>query len=248
MTASRTAPPAQHRTLLAALLLTSTALAGCTLPVAWTSTVDPSSTAVTSSTTPGPSQPGAATPGASVTSSAVAALEQLTVSAETEQGSYHRKAFGPSWADVDGNGCDTRDDILARDLADPVIDADGCTVRSGTLTDPYTGTTLPFTRGVDTSRDVPVDHRVPLAEGWASGAAAWTLEQRQAFANDTANLVATTEEENSAKSDRDPAEWMPTAPAAWCGYASAYVQVKATWRLSVDERERDALRDVLAAC
>ncbi|GAB3469845.1 hypothetical protein GCM10027519_42640 [Kineococcus endophyticus] len=167
-------------------------------------------------------------------------LTALPLAPEAGAERYARTLFGQTWADVDGNGCSTRNDVLARDLTNVKTAADGCAVTYGVLADPYSGLTVQFQRGQETSRLVPIDHRVPLAEAWASGASGWTEDERLRFANDPANLVATTEGENSGKSDQDPAEWLPSWRGGWCTYTVAYIDVKATWRLSVDQAEADA--------
>lgn len=175
-------------------------------------------------------------------------LAALPLAPEAGAEQYARTLFGQTWADVDGNGCSTRNDVLARDLTNVKTAADGCAVTYGVLADPYSGLTVQFQRGQETSRLVPIDHRVPLAEAWASGASGWTEDERLHFANDLANLVATTEGENSGKSDQDPAEWLPSWRGGWCTYTVAYIDVKITWRLSVDQAEFDALNRLLATC
>lgn len=175
-------------------------------------------------------------------------LTALPLAPEASAERYARTLFGQTWADVDENGCSTRNDVLARDLTDVKTAADGCAVTYGVLADPYSGLTVQFHRGQETSRLVPIDHRVPPAEAWASAASGWTEDQRLYFANDPANLVATTEGENSGKSDHDPAEWLPSWRGGWCTYTLAYIDVKATWRLSVDQAEADALNRLLATC
>lgn len=143
---------------------------------------------------------------------------------------YRREYFGPAWADVDGNGCDTRNDILARDLDEVVVASNGCTVLSGVLTsDPYTGKTVRFTRGARSSMKVPVDHVVPLKWAWEHGADEWTNEEREAFANDPLNLVATTREANSAKSASGPDEWLPDVDRE--GYIDRFCEVATTYHL-----------------
>jgi hypothetical protein len=103
---------------------------------------------------------------------------------------YDRDAFGDGWADLDGDCQDTRQEILIRDLVDEVLTADGCDVATGTLHDAYTGHTISFRRGQSTSDDVQIDHVIPLAYAWRSGAWQWTDAERKAFSNDPANLRA----------------------------------------------------------
>ena len=121
--------------------------------------------------------------------------------------------FGPAWADVDRNGCDQRNDVLHRDLTEVQVreGTHECVVVAGVLDDPYTGATWSFEKA--DAAEVPIDHVVPLAAAWVQGAAAWPTEQRQAFANDLNNLMATTRAENSAKGDSTADEWVPSDPS-----------------------------------
>ena len=156
-------------------------------------------------------------------------------------------AFGPAWSDavtVTGghNGCDTRNDILRRDLHDVALEpgTNDCTVLSGTLTDPYTGERVIFDRHKDPA-GIQIDHVIALAAAWDHGAAEWTPELRQDFANDPANLQATTGRVNQSKGDKTPAEWMPNT--GQCQYARTYTTVTASYGLTIsgaDARELDA--------
>jgi hypothetical protein len=186
---------------------------------------------------------------------AAAALAQLPVAPKTSLAGYERDCdhgagcvFGPAWADVDGNGCDQRNDVLHRDLTAIHVRAGthGCVVSSGTLADPYTGTTVQFTRA--DAGEVPIDHVVPLAAAWTQGAAGWTDQKREQFANDLDNLLATDREQNSAKGDSTAEEWVPPDPAYGCSYATVVVTVKQEYGLSVTTAESGALRSLLATC
>jgi len=186
---------------------------------------------------------------------AAAALAQLPVAPKTSLAGYERDCdhgagcvFGPAWADVDGNGCDQRNDVLHRDLTAIQVRAGthGCIVTSGTLADPYTGTTVHFTKA--DAGEVPIDHVVPLAAAWTQGAAAWTAQKREDFANDLDNLLATDREQNSAKGDSTAEEWVPPDPAYGCSYATVVVTVKQEYRLSVTAAESGALRRLLDTC
>jgi hypothetical protein len=186
---------------------------------------------------------------------ATAALGQLRVAAKGSLAGYERECgngagcvFGPAWADVDGNGCDQRDDVLHRDLTGIAVRAGthGCVVASGTLHDPYTGTTVRFTKA--DAGEVPIDHVVPLAAAWTEGAASWTERKREDFANDLDNLIATTREQNSAKGDSTAEEWVPPDPAYGCSYATVVVTVKREYGLSVTAAEAAALGSLLATC
>ncbi|CAB4750340.1 unannotated protein [freshwater metagenome] len=167
---------------------------------------------------------------------------------------YDRDAFGPAWSDVDGNGCNQRDDVLLRD-AEPgsttTTRQDGCDhdVLAGTWVDPYTGARLVMTDMKDPAQAqaVQIDHVVPLAEAWRSGASGWSAARREAFANDLGVLVASGGPTNAAKGDDDPAAWLPRARFQ-CAYVLRWVAVKDAWDLAVDDSEDAALRRVLAQC
>ncbi len=228
--------------LLAVLL----ALTGC--QVEWQ--LEPEAAEPVASMRPGDVPAGTLDPAAAAT-----ALAGLAVAEKTALDGYERACgegegcvFGPAWSDVDRNGCDQRDDVLHRDLTEVEVreGTQGCVVIAGVLDDPYTGRTVRFTKA--SAAEVPVDHVVPLAAAWAQGAAAWTDDRREAFANDLANLVATTRSENSSKGDSTADEWLPSDPAHGCAYATVVVTVKATYALSVTPAEADALKSLLAGC
>jgi hypothetical protein len=186
---------------------------------------------------------------------ASAALVALPVEEKAVLDGYERDCgegdgcvFGPAWADVDRNGCDQRNDVLHRDLTEIEVrdGTQGCVVVAGVLDDPYTGATVPFVKA--DAAEVPIDHVVPLAAAWAQGAAEWTTDERTAFANDLGNLIATTREQNSAKSDSTADEWVPPDPAYGCSYATVVITVKDRYGLSVTPAEADTLEDLLATC
>ena len=186
---------------------------------------------------------------------ATTALAGLRVAEKTALDGYERGCgegegcvFGPAWSDVDRNGCDQRNDVLHRDLtAVEVRDGtQGCVVVAGVLDDPYTGQTVPFEK--ETAAEVPIDHVVPLAAAWVQGAAAWPEDRREAFANDLANLMATTRSANSSKGDSTADEWVPADPAYGCSYATVVVTVKSAYALSVTPAESQALQSLLATC
>ncbi|QEO16020.1 HNH endonuclease [Agromyces intestinalis] len=161
---------------------------------------------------------------------------------------YERDRFGDAWADVDRNGCDTRNDILKRDL-DGVVHRRGssCVVSRGVLADPYTGTVIRFERGQRSDR-VQIDHIVPLAYAWRHGASGWSDDERRAFANDPANLLAVDGRTNQAKRDQGPGEWMPPSDAAACDYVERFTQVVVGYRLTVDPVDARVIADVEAGC
>jgi hypothetical protein len=182
--------------------------------------------------------------------SALAALATLKVKGRAPKTGYDRALFGQAWADVDRNGCDTRDDVLRRDLSSFVLKTGthGCLVLSGTLHDPYTGTAIAFLRGQSTSAEVQIDHVVALSDAWQKGAQPWSTSRRTTFANDSLNLLAVDGPTNARKGDGDAATWLPPNRAYRCSYAARQVAVKAKYGLWVTGAERDALARILAPC
>jgi hypothetical protein len=181
---------------------------------------------------------------------ALAVLATLAVKGRAPKTGYDRAQFGPAWADVDRNGCDTRNDVLRRDLTAYVLKAGthGCVVLSGTLRDPYTATTMGFVRGQTTSTLVQIDHVVALSDAWQKGAQQLSAESRRALANDSLNLMAVDGLTNQRKSDGDAATWLPPNKPYRCSYAARQVAVKAKYGLWVTSPERDALGRILATC
>jgi len=193
---------------------------------------------------PDPTAPASVPPPAAVTA-AQAQLARLRV-APARPGGYQRtRDFGPAWSvDFDRNGCGTRDDVLRRDLTDVRLRG-RCTVVAGTLADPYTGRTVAF-RKADAD-EVQIDHVVALAAAWALGARDWPQRQRERFANDPVNLLATSAAANQGKGDDTPSEWLPR-PAYRCAYAVRWVQVADRYRLAVTPADRATLASLLRAC
>lgn len=176
-------------------------------------------------------------------------LEELDVKGRAPKTGYARELFGNGWADLDGDGCHTRDEILRRDLTDITLEAGSdCVVETGQLADPYTGTRIDFTRGQETSTAVQIDHVVALSDAWQKGAQQWTAAKRERFANDPANLIAVDGPTNAAKSDGDAATWLPPHKAFRCEYVAIQVHVKAEYDLWVTPAEHDATKRVLDAC
>lgn len=169
---------------------------------------------------------------------------------------YRRDAFGDSWTDdttAPGgrNGCDTRNDILDRDLIDKTyVSIKRCpnAVGTGTLLDPYTSEVVPFTRGNRVGAAVQIDHLVPLALAWDLGARNWTEEKRIRFANDPANLLAVDGPTNQDKGDAEPAVWMPPNAAFHCQYAMQFIAVLRGYGLPVDAPSAAVLRDAAQTC
>ncbi|MCG2801256.1 MAG: HNH endonuclease family protein [Cellulomonas sp.] len=174
------------------------------------------------------------------------ALTTLQVRDRDPLDGYSRDRFGTAWADVDRNGCDTRNDVLARDLTEVVVDDDGCRVLTGTLDDPYTGEQIDFVRG-EHSADVQIDHVVALAEAWRTGAASWDAARRLALANDPANLLAVQGAANQAKGAGDASEWLPSSGYR-CAYVLEQIRVKAAYSLWVTAQEQAAMGRVLSGC
>lgn len=157
---------------------------------------------------------------------------------------YDRKSQFGSWADTDGNGCDARNDILNRDMTDVKQGkVSGCPfgVLSGTLSDPYTGKTIEFTRGAQTSAAVQVDHMIPLKYAWEHGAWEWTQEQRVQYANDPDVLIASDGPANMAKGAKGPADWMPENVAYQCDYAKHWVKVAKKYDLTISAEDTEAI-------
>ena len=180
------------------------------------------------------------------------ALEELRV---IEKGSesvpqYSRDQFGQRWADVDRNGCDTRNDVLKRDLQDLQMKRSSpqCVVVSGLLDDPYTGRQIDFQRGEDSSEAVQIDHVVALANAWKSGAWHWDAALRQDFANDPFNLLAVEGAANQDKGASSADQWLPSNSAYQCAYVQRQIAVKTSWGLGVTRAEKKALTSVLDRC
>ncbi len=169
---------------------------------------------------------------------------------------YRRAAFGDSWDDDNDapgghNGCDTRNDILDRDLIDKTFVAiKRCphAVATGTLRDPYTNSVIPFVRGNQVGASVQIDHIVPLAYAWDMGARDWPDELRLRFANDPANLLAVQGQANQDKGDQEPANWMPPNQAFWCQYSLQFLEVLRGYHLPVDQPSADRLRQAAGTC
>jgi hypothetical protein len=181
---------------------------------------------------------------------ALAQLQSIPVKGRAPKTGYSRHKFGPAWADVDHNGCDTRNDILARDLVEDTFKpgTNNCVVTTGTLADKYTGTTIRFVRDQDSSTAVQIDHIVPLSDAWQKGAQQLSPDQRKELANDPLNLMASDGPTNIAKSDQDAASWLPSNKASHCEYVARQIAMKAKYKLWVTQAEHDAIADVLERC
>jgi len=184
----------------------------------------------------------------SVEGSALEVLATIPVKGKAPKTGYDRTGmFGSAWLDADHNGCDTRNDVLARDLT-AIVTSGPCTITSGILVSPYTTATIDFVRGNDTSALVQIDHLVALSNAWQTGAQQLSQEQRIALANDPLNLLAVDGRSNSQKGDGDTATWLPANTGIRCGYVARQVSVKAAYGLWVTRAEADAMTRVLETC
>ena len=177
-------------------------------------------------------------------------LDSIAVKGRAPKTGYTRAQFGQTWANVNRNGCDTRNDILKRDLTDVVFreGTRNCVVESGTLIDPYSGITINFVKGVKSSMEVQIDHVVALSNAWQTGAFKLTLERRTEFANDPENLLAVQGRLNSQKGDGDAATWLPPLKKYRCTYVSKQIAVKAKYGLWITAPEKAAMKNILAKC
>jgi hypothetical protein len=173
------------------------------------------------------------------------ALAKLPIKGRAPKTGYARTQFGNGWALK--NGCDTRNIILHRDLAN-VITNEKCQVVSGLLHDPYTGKDIQFERGADTSGAIQIDHVVALSDAWQTGAQQLTADRRQQLANDPLELLAVDGPANQQKSDGDAATWLPPNKVFRCQYVARQVAVKQAYGLWVTQAEHDAIAGILASC
>jgi hypothetical protein len=209
----------------------------------------------TSMSTRAPVPPSSTTPIPLAKGTALAGLAALLVKGRAPMTGYARSQFGQAWSDDNDqpfghNGCDTRNDILRRDLKTIVVKAGtaGCVALSGRLDDPYTAMVIAFRRGESTSTRVQIDHVVALGDAWRSGAQQLSATQRLGLANDPLNLLAVDGPANLQKSDSDAASWLPANKAFRCTYVARQVAVKRKWRLWVTAAEHATVSAVLATC
>ena len=246
MPCERSSRPGLRRMGVALASVVVAALVGACAPAGFSPSDGASETGGTAETG------GAAEPRTSsgITGLALSALGTLPVKGRSPRTGYARGLFGQAWSDVDRNGCDTRNDVLRRDLMPLTLKlgTKGCLVLSGTLHDPYLGTTTFFVRGRSTSSLVQIDHVVPLSDAWQKGAQQWSTPRRTAFANDPLNLLAVDGLTNQRKSDGDAATWLPPSKPYRCSYAARQITVKSKYGLWVTAAERDALGRILATC
>ncbi|MGO1544430.1 MAG: HNH endonuclease family protein [Gulosibacter sp.] len=195
-----------------------------------------------------PGQPGPES--ASLAANALEVLDTIPMAERTEWDGYFQRDeyFGEGWADLDGDRCNTRQELLAEHLEDVAMNRDGCRVDSGVLHDPYTGQTVEFQRGQDTSDDVQIDHVVALYNAWRTGAQDLTQEERLQLANDPLNLQPTVDWANDEKESSDASQWLPPDESYQCTYVARQIAVKATYELWVTSAEDAAMREVLEDC
>lgn len=181
---------------------------------------------------------------------ALISLNGLEVKGRAPKTGYQRNNFGQRWVDVDRNGCDTRNDILSRDLTNTSYKqgTHNCVVLEGELADPYTGTDIEFHRGAETSNQVQIDHVVSLSNAWQTGAQQISAEQRTALANDPLNLLAVDGKQNQKKGDSDAATWLPPNKGFRCDYVARQVAIKTRYHLWVTPPEKEAMIQVLQDC
>ncbi len=186
------------------------------------------------------------TPPAATPPPAAAPVDRLVVATPPpDLAPYRRVAFGNGWNYDPTTGCNTRELVLIDESATPPLLRDRCHPVSGSWRSAYDGF------ATSNPDDLEIDHLIPLADAWRSGAVSWTPEQRQAFANDRtdpATLLAVTSHTNRSKSDRTPDQWMPPDPSERCPYAQQWVSVKLRWQLSVTPAEKATLVQILGGC
>lgn len=177
-------------------------------------------------------------------------LASLAVKGRASKTGYSRSQFGTAWADVDHNGCDTRNDVLSRDLTGRTYRSGthDCIVATGNLADPYTGRRISFVRGEGTSTAVQIDHVVALSDAWQTGAQKLSSTTRERFANDPYNLLAVDGPANERKGNGDAATWLPSNKSFRCQYVARQIGVKSTYGLWVTQAEHDAMARVLSGC
>ncbi|MDZ5447939.1 HNH endonuclease family protein [Micromonospora sp. 4G57] len=171
------------------------------------------------------------------------AVANPPVATEVRTG-YDRSLF-PHWSDADGDGCNTRNEVLIAEATTKPTIGSSCSLSGGRWYSYYDNAYWTLTSDLD------IDHMVPLAEAWDSGARNWTTSRRQSYANDLGDsrpLVAVTDNVNQAKGDQDPATWMPPYSSARCRYINEWVATEIRWRLTVDTSEKNALTSWANSC
>ena len=180
-------------------------------------------------------------------------VQRLPVKGWDLNSDFTRSRFGEAWSDdvnveFGHNGCNTRDDVLRRDLTNLVVRPGTCLAQTGTLLDPYGSESIAFVRGPDTSNAVQIDHVVSLSDAWYKGARNWEDQRRRDFANDPRNLLAVGGAFNFDKAYRDAASWLPPNAAFRCEFVARQATVKTAYGLWVSAKEKQAMQDVLDGC
>jgi hypothetical protein len=176
-------------------------------------------------------------------------LANLEIKGRAPKTGYDRDLYGSAWSDVDRNGCDTRNDILQRDLTNITFRSGtgNCVVESGSFYDPYTDNEFQFIKSASGS-SIEIDHVVSLSDSWQKGAQQWNSGTRKDFANDPLNLVTTSMSANRAKSDSDAASWLPANKKIRCAFVARQVAIKSAYQLWVTQSEYDAIERILLTC
>jgi hypothetical protein len=178
------------------------------------------------------------------------AITQIEIKGRAPKTGYQRALFGTGWATI--GGCDTRNRILQRDLLNLIFVNEPksihCKVASGVLSDPYTGTSMQFVRGEETSDDIQIDHVVALSDAWQKGAQQLSPVRREQFANDPLNLLAVNGKANQDKGDSDAASWLPPNKSYRCAYVARQVAIKIKYHLWMTRSEYDTINDLLHSC
>lgn len=200
------------------------------------------------SPSPAPSTKPASSPSPSATASTgqlpLAELLTILPTAPEQRAGYDRSLFR-HWTDADGDGCDTRREVLIEESLTVVAVSATCGISGGSWVSVYDGLAFTDPSGLD------IDHVVALAEAWDSGAYGWSADRRERFANDLGvswSLIAVSASSNRSKSDQDPADWLPPSSGDLCPYLSAWIAVKVRWSLAVDTGERSELASLTASC
>lgn len=234
------------------LLISATACAGpgATPPAAPAPAASPAPTVPAAAESPAPTAGAVPPEPGTAAGKALDVLATIPVKGRAPKTGYSREQFGQAWADVDRNGCDTRNDVLRRDLTALALKpgTGDCVVLSGILNDPYTATLINFLRGNSTSSAVQIDHVVALSDAWQKGAQQLTVAQRLALANDPLNLLAVDGPSNQQKSDGDAATWLPPNKSYRCDYVARQISVKSSYGLWVTQAEHDAMARILGGC
>ncbi|MFE2204552.1 HNH endonuclease family protein [Streptomyces rubiginosohelvolus] len=222
---------------LSAALLTAATLTACSAEPVEADDPKPSATG---STAPSGAPGGAPDEGGL---SLTEAIRKIPVAEEQRTG-YERNSF-KHWVDEDDDGCSTRQEVLLAEAVTAPEQGARCTLSGGSWTSYYDEVEVSDAKKLD------IDHMIPLAEAWDSGAHNWTPERREAYANDLGSersLVAVTAKTNRSKADKDPAAWMPPAESAACTYLVDWTATKLRWNLSADETEQAALLELAEPC